>query len=216
MGKVFRDGIIGNNPILVQLIGLCSVLAVSNTVENAFFMSIAVIFVLTLSNVFISLFRKVIPDKIRIPVFIIIIATFVTLVDMLLNAFVPAIHAQLGIFIPLIVVNCLILGRAEAFASRNGIGGAIVDGIGMGLGYTFAIIALAAAREFFGTGQLMGIQILPESYPGIAIFTSAAGSFIVLGILVAIFRWGIQLVDKRKAEAALEAKNIPDPHVAKL
>lgn len=216
MGKVFKDGLIGNNPILVQLIGLCSVLAVSNTVTNAFFMGIAVIFVVTLSNIFISLFRKVIPDKIRIPVFIIIIATFVTLVDMLLNAFVPAVHAQLGIFIPLIVVNCLILGRAEAFASKNGIASSIVDGIGMGIGYTMAILSMSILREFFGTGMLAGYQILPQEYPGIGIFTSPAGSFIVLGIVISLFRWAILKIENRKAQAPLEPLNTPDPDVAKL
>lgn len=215
MGKVFKDGIIGNNPILVQLIGLCSVLGVSTSATNGIFMSLAVIFVLTLSNIFISLFRKVTPDKIRIPIFIIIIATFVTLVDMLLNAFVPEVHAQLGVFIPLIVVNCLILARAEAFASKSGIGAAIVDGIGMGIGYTIAIMALSMVREFFGAGTLFGIEILPEAYPGIAIFSSAPGSFIVLGLLIAVFRWLLLSAERRKAQAAHEPLQTPNPEIAK-
>lgn len=202
MGKILRDGIGGNNPIFVQLIGLCSVLGVSTTATNGFFMSIAVIFVLTLSNIVISLFRKVVPDKIRIPIYIVVIATFVTLVDMLLNAYVPDIHAQLGVFIPLIVVNCLILARAEAFASKNGLGAAIVDGVGMGIGYTVGIMAISMVREFFGSGSLFGTAILPESYPGIGIFTSAPGSFIVLGILIAVFRVILTGIENSRARAA--------------
>lgn len=201
MWKVFKDGIIGNNPILVQLIGLCSILGVSTSATNGIFMSIAVIFVLTLSNIVISIFRKVVPDKIRIPVFVIIIAGFVTLVDMVLAAFVPDVHAQLGVFIPLIVVNCLILARAESFASKNGIIPSIVDGIGMGIGYTIAIMSISIVREFFGAGTLFGMQIFPESYPGIGIFSAAPGSFIVLGIIIALFRTIIMQADKRKAKA---------------
>lgn len=202
MWKIFKEGITGNNPIFVQLIGLCAVLGVSTSATNGIFMSIAVIFVLMMSNIFISAFRKVTPDKIRIPVFVIIIATFVTITDMVLNAYVPAIHAQLGVFIPLIVVNCLILARAEAFASGNGIFSSAVDGLGVGLGYTLAIMAMSIVREFIGAGTLFGITILPEVYPGIGIFTSAPGSFIVLGILIAVFRWILSATDRRRVEAS--------------
>lgn len=201
MFKIFKDGMLGNNPILVQLIGLCSILGVSTSAKNGFFMSIAVIFVLTLSNIVISLFRKVVPDKIRIPVFVIIIAGFVTLVDMVLAAFVPDVHSQLGVFIPLIVVNCLILARAESFASKNGILPSIVDGVGMGFGYTIAIMAISIIRELVGSGTLFGMTILPESYPGIGIFTAAPGSFIVLGILIATFRVILSKAEKRKVKA---------------
>lgn len=202
MGKIFRDGIFGNNTIFVQLIGLCAVLGVSTSATNGFFMGIAVIFVLTMSNIFISAFRKVIPDKIRIPVFVIIIATFVTITDMVLNAYVPAIHAQLGVFIPLIVVNCLILARAEAFASKEGVMASIVDGIGMGLGYTMAIMSISIIRELFGAGTLFGIQIFPESYPGIGVFLAAPGSFIILGSLIAGFRWILTSKDRKRKNAS--------------
>lgn len=208
MGKIFKDGIIGNNTIFVQLIGLCAVLGVSTTATNGFFMGIAVIFVLTMSNIFISIFRKVIPDKIRIPVFVIIIATFVTITDMVLNAYVPAIHAQLGVFIPLIVVNCLILARAEAFASKEGVVASVVDGIGMGIGYTMAIMSISVVRELFGAGTLFGIQIMPEAYPGIGVFTSAPGSFIILGILIACFRLLITMMDNRKAKNSTKSNSV--------
>ena len=204
MGKILKNGILYDNTIVVQLIGLCAVLGVSTTATNGFFMSIAVIFVLTLSNVFISLFRNFTPDKIRIPIFIVIIATFVTLVDMLLNAFVPDVHAQLGVFIPLIVVNCLILARAESFASKNGVFPSIVDGIGMGLGYTLAIMSMAIVRELIGSGTLFGLQILPESYPGIGAFVSAPGSFIILGVLIAVFRWILTAIEAKRAKAPAE------------
>ncbi len=189
LSKVFTDGIFKNNPILVQLIGLCSVLGVSTSVLNALAMSVAVLFVLVGSNLVISILRKGIPDKIRIPAFIVVIASFVTIIDMILKAYTPDIYAQLGVFIPLIVVNCIILGRAEAFASKNGPLASVVDGIGTAIGYFIAITILAAIRELFGSGTILGYSILGEAYPGIGIFQQAAGSFIILGIMVAAFKF---------------------------
>ncbi|TJX14787.1 electron transport complex subunit E [Tissierella creatinini] len=186
--NILKNGLINENAIFVQLIGMCSVLAVSTTAINSIAMGISVIAVLTCSNIFISLLRKVIPDEIRIPVFVIIIATFVTIVDMFLNAYAPDIYSALGIFIPLIVVNCLILARAEAFAYTNGVVASAIDGIGMGLGYTFAITILGIVREILGSGSVFGISLFPESFQPAGIFVAAPGAFILLGILIGIFR----------------------------
>ncbi len=187
LSEVFKNGIFKNNPILVQLIGLCAVLGVSTATINALAMSLAVTIVLVGSNLVISLLRNVIPDKIRIPAFIVVIASFVTIIDMVLKAYAPDIYAQLGVFIPLIVVNCIILGRAEAFASKNGPGAAIIDGLGTGIGYFLAITILAIIRELFGSGEILGYSIFGEAYPGIGIFTSPAGAFIILGVMIAIY-----------------------------
>ena len=186
--EIIKNGIVDENPIFVQLIGMCSVLAVSSSAINSLAMGISVIAVLTLSNIAISLVRKVTPDEIRIPVFIIVIATFVTIVDMFLKAYAPDIYAALGIFIPLIVVNCLILARAEAFAYTNGIIPSAIDGFGMGLGYALAITILGSLREILGAGTLFGISLFPESFQPAAIFVAAPGAFILLGILIGIFR----------------------------
>ncbi len=188
LSKVFMNGLISENAIFVQLIGMCSVLAVSTSAINSVSMGIAVIAVLVGSNVAISLLRKVIPDEIRIPVFVIVIATFVTIVEMFLNAYAPDIYAALGIFIPLIVVNCLILARAEAFAYSNGVVASAVDGLGMGLGYTIAITILGSLREIIGAGSIFGISLFGESFQPIAVFIAPAGAFILLGILIAIYR----------------------------
>lgn len=186
--NIIKNGIINENAIFVQLIGMCSVLAVSTTAINSIAMGISVIAVLTMSNVFISLLKKFIPGEIRIPVFVIIIATFVTIVDMFLNAFAPAIYSALGIFIPLIVVNCLILARAEAFAYSNGVIASAVDGLSMGVGYTFAIGILGIIRELLGSGSVFGIAVLPASIQPAGIFVAAPGAFILLGILIGIYR----------------------------
>lgn len=188
ISNILKNGLINENAIFVQLIGMCSVLAVSTTAINSIAMGISVIAVLTCSNIFISLLRKVIPDEIRIPVFVIIIATFVTIVDMFLNAYAPDIYSALGIFIPLIVVNCLILARAEAFAYTNRVVASAIDGIGMGLGYTFAITILGIVREILGSGSVFGISLFPESFQPAGIFVAAPGAFILLGILIGIFR----------------------------
>lgn len=188
LGKVFSDSIFKNNPILVQMIGLCSVLAVSTSVTSAIAMGVAVTFVLICSNAVVSLLRNVIPSNVRIPAFIVVIATFVTLVEMVLHAYSPAIYNALGIFLPLIVVNCAILGEAEGFAYQNKLIPSIVDGLGTGIGYTLALLAMAVIRELFGHGTLLDKQIFPEAYPGIGVLTSPAGAFILLGLLIAAYR----------------------------
>lgn len=188
LGKVFSDSIFKNNPILVQMIGLCSVLAVSTSVTSAIAMGVAVTFVLICSNAVVSLLRNAIPSNVRIPAFIVVIAAFVTLVQMVLHAYSPAIYNALGIFLPLIVVNCAILGEAEGFAYQNKLIPSIVDGLGTGIGYTLALLAMAVIRELFGHGTLLDKQIFPEAYPGIGVLTSPAGAFILLGLLIAAYR----------------------------
>lgn len=188
LSKVFTNSIFKNNPIFMQLIGLCSILAVTSSLSNAIAMGAAVTFVLIMSNAVVSILRKVIPDTIRIPAFIVVIATFVTLVEMILHAYAPAIYNALGIFLPLIVVNCCILGEAEGFAYQNKLLPSIVDGLGTGIGYSLAAISMGVIRELFGSGSLLGIQIFPESYPGIGFLISPAGAFILLGLLIAGYR----------------------------
>lgn len=185
--KVFFDGLFLNNPVLVQLVGMCSVLAVTTSVQNAIGMGASVIFVATCSNVVISMLRKFIPDKVRIPAYVVIIATFVTLVQMFLAAYIPALYDSLGLFIPLIVVNCLILARAESFANKNKIFPSMIDGLGQGVGYTLALIVLASIREILGSGTWFGFPILGKSYVSIGVITQAPGAFIILGLLVAGF-----------------------------
>lgn len=185
-GKIFTDGIIKNNPVLVQMVGMCSVLAISSSLINAVGMGVSVTFVLVMSNLVISLLRNFISDEIRIPSFIVVIAGFVTIVQMLIKAYAPALDKSLGIFIPLIVVNCIILARAEGFASQNGPIPSIVDGISQGLGYTIAISILAFFRELLGSGTLFGIGIIPEEYT-IGFMLQPASSFIVLGLIYGAF-----------------------------
>ncbi|WP_311482500.1 electron transport complex subunit E [uncultured Anaerococcus sp.] len=185
-GKIFTDGIIKNNPVLVQMVGMCSVLAISSSLTNAVGMGVSVTFVLVMSNLVISLLRNFIADEIRIPSFIVVIAGFVTIVQMLIKAYAPALDKSLGIFIPLIVVNCIILARAEGFASQNGPIPSIVDGISQGLGYTIAISILAFFRELLGSGTLFGMPVIPEEYT-IGFMLQPASSFIVLGLIFGAF-----------------------------
>ncbi|MDD3171744.1 MAG: electron transport complex subunit E [Bacilli bacterium] len=189
----FTKGLIKENPILVSILGTCPTLAITTSVENAIGMGAAVLFVLTFSNLIISLIKDIVPNEIRIPVFIVVIATLVTLVDMLMAAFFPELHASLGIFIPLIVVNCIILGRAEAFASKNKPLDSILDAIGMSIGYAVVLIIISFFREFFGTGAItiwgnLKINFNPENTAQIftSFFTSPAGAFIVFGLLLGI------------------------------
>lgn len=191
--KIFLDGIFLNNPVLVQLVGMCSVLAVTTSVINAIGMGSSVIFVVTCSNVVISLLRNFIPDKVRIPAYVVIIATFVTLVQMFLSAYIPALYESLGLFIPLIVVNCLILARAESFASKNKVFSSMIDGLGQGVGFTFALIVLASVREILGSGTWFGISLFGKDFPGIGVVTQAPGAFIILGLLVA----GFNIINKK-------------------
>ena len=196
--KIFFDGIFSNNPVLVQLVGMCSVLAVTTSVVNAIGMGSSVIFVVTCSNIVISSLRKFIPDKVRIPAYVVIIATFVTLVQMFLAAYIPALYDSLGLFIPLIVVNCLILARAESFASKNTVFSSMIDGIGQGIGFTCALIVLASVREILGNGTWLGFPILGKSDVRIGVITQAPGAFIILGLLVAGFNMLSRKVNAKK------------------
>ena len=184
--KVFVNGLIKENPIFVLLLGMCPTLATTSSAINGMSMGLATMFVLVCSNAAISLMKNVIPDMVRIPAYIVVIATFVTIIEMLMNAYVPALADSLGIFIPLIVVNCIVLGRAESFASKNSVVSSIFDGLGIGLGFTFALSLLGAIRELLGTGKIFSLNIYPEQF-GSLIFVLAPGAFIVLGFLIALF-----------------------------
>lgn len=180
-----KTGIITENPVFIQVLAMCPTLAVTSSVKNAAGMALAATVVLIGSNAVISLIRKLVPDKIRIPAYIVVIATFVTLIQFLLQAYIPDLYKSLGIFLPLIVVNCVILGRAEAYASKNKVIPSIFDAIGMGLGFGLAIVVLATFREVLGNGTFYGLQLLPKSYVPAMVMTSAPGAFITLGILLA-------------------------------
>ena len=184
--KVIVNGLIKENPIFVLLLGMCPTLATTSSAINGMSMGLATMFVLICSNAAISLLKNVIPDMVRIPAFIVVIAAFVTVVEMMMNAYVPALAESLGIFIPLIVVNCIVLGRAEAYASKNGVLASAFDGLGIGLGFTFALTLLGTVRELLGTGKVFSVTIYPEEF-GSLIFVLAPGAFIVLGFLIAIF-----------------------------
>ena len=181
---IFTNGLIQENPLLVLMIGICSSLAVSTEVANGIGMGIAMTFVLFMSEVMISLFRKLIPSSIRIPVFIIVVATFTTIVDYALKAWFPELSRALGIFIPLIVVNCIIMGRVEAFASIRPVSEAIPDALGMGLGFTWVLVAISSVRELFGSGTLLGYQVLPEAYEPILFFVLPPGGFFLFAIFI--------------------------------
>lgn len=183
--KVLMNGIIKENPTFVLLLGMCPTLGTTSSALNGMSMGLATTFVLVCSNVVISLIKNLIPDMVRIPAFIVVIASFVTALQMCMQAFVPDIYATLGLFIPLIVVNCIILGRAEAFASKNGVVPSFFDGVGVGLGFTIALTVLGAVREILGTGKIFGLEVWPEDY-GMLMFVLAPGAFIVLGYLIAI------------------------------
>lgn len=183
--KLIKNGIIDENPVFVQVIGMCPTLAVTSSAINGIGMGLSTAAVLIFANLFISLLRKVIPDKVRIPCFIVVIATFVTIIEFLLKAYLPALNASLGLYIPLIVVNCLILARAEAFAFKNGSFSAIFDGIGMGLGFTVALGVLGLVREFIGAGTLFDFTVLPVAFPRTLLFVMAPGAFFTLGCLMA-------------------------------
>jgi len=180
-------GLIRENPVLVLLLGMCPTLGVSTSAINGLGMGLATMFVLVMSNMVISVVRNMIPKKVRIPSFIVIIAAFVTIVDLVMAAYTPGLHDALGLFIPLIVVNCIVLGRAEAFASKNGIGASAIDGLGMGLGFTFALVLLGSVREMLGNYSLFGFKFIETD--GIIMFILAPGAFIVLGLIIGIFEW---------------------------
>ena len=184
--KIFMNGIIDENPTFRMVLGMCPTLAITTAVSNGIGMGLATTVVLVCSNLFISLLRKVIPDQIRIPAFIVVIATFVTIVQLIIKAFIPALDAALGMFIPLIVVNCIIFGRAESFAFKNKPIPSLVDGLGMGLGFTIAITMISSIRELFGAGTLFGAQVMPVNYMPMDLLVKPAGGFIVLGLMMAL------------------------------
>ena len=195
--KQFKDGLLTQNPVLVQLLGMCSTMAITTTLFNGIGMGVAVTFILICSNVVISLLRKVIPSKIRIAAYIVVIAGFVTMVDLLMQAYLPALSESLGIFIPLIVVNCIILGRAEAFASKNSVAASAFDGVCQGLGYTIVLVIMCLVREFLGNGTFgggllgpegAGIRILPEQFPAMMMILPVGG-FLTLGVLIAAVQY---------------------------
>ena len=183
--KILMNGIITENPTFVLLLGMCPTLGTTSSAMNGMSMGLATMFVLICSNIVISALKNVIPDMVRIPGYIVVIATFVTVVQMCMEAFIPALYASLGLFIPLIVVNCIVLGRAEAFAAKNGVVASAFDGIGIGLGFTIALTLLGAVRELLGTGKLFNLTIMPEQF-GSLLFVLAPGAFIALGFLIAI------------------------------
>ena len=210
--KQLMDGLIHQNPVTVQLLGMCSVLAITTSLFNGIGMGLSVLVILTCANVVISLLRKVIPSKIRIACYIVVIAGFVTIVDLALKAFLPALSSRLGLFIPLIVVNCIILGRAEAFASKNGVGASALDGIFQGLGYTVILIIMCVVREFLGNGTFgggilnggEGIRILPEGMPALGMILPVGG-FLTLACVIAAMQYFLSRPkkgDKKNEEVA--------------
>ena len=192
------DGLLYQNPVLVQVLGMCSTMAITTSFFNGLGMGLAVTVILTLSNIIISAIRKIVPDKIRIAMFIVVIAGFVTMVDLFLQAFVPALAESLGVFIPLIVVNCIILGRAEAFSYKNGVVASFFDGVFQGIGYTLVLLAMCIIRELLGAGTFgggllaggKGIQIIPAQFPA-GMLTLPVGGFLVLGCLIAAMQWAL-------------------------
>ena len=184
--QIFTNGLVKENPVLRLVLGTCPTLAVTTAVSNGIGMGIAATFVLFCSNIAISALRKVIPDKVRLPAYITVIATFVTIVQMLVKAFFPELDASLGVFLPLIVVNCIILGRAEMFASKHGVVDSAIDGLGMGLGFTLTLVVMSTIREVLGSGSWYGFQIIPESIDRFTFMTTPAGGFFTFGLLMAL------------------------------
>lgn len=206
--RQFSDAVVRQNPILIQLLGLCSVLAISTTATNALGMGAAVTVVLIFSNVLISMLRKLIPNEIRIAAFIVIISGFVTAVQLIIKAFLPSLDKSLGVFIPLIVVNCIILARAEAFASKNRVLPSALDGLFMGVGYTVALLILSIVREFAGYGTFFGMKLFGDGFIGVGMLVSPSGAFILLGIMIAVVNF-IMNKSKQKKKTKTEKKECP-------
>lgn len=196
--KILTDGIITNNPTFIQLLGMCSTLAITTSVINGIGMGFCVTFVLVFSNLFISVLRTFIPKQIRIASYVVVIAGFVTVIDLLMKAYVPDLSKSLGLFIPLIVVNCVILARAESFASKNTPLPSVVDGLATGLGFTGALILMSVIRELFGSGTLFGLQVMPDGYEPAVLLISPAGGFLVLGCLIALVQFITSAVRKKE------------------
>ena len=226
--KQFKEGLITNNPVLVQLIGMCATMAITTTLFNGVGMGLSVLVILTCCNVVVSAIRKIIPNEIRLAIFVVIIAGFVTIVDLLLQAYIPALSDALGVFIPLIVVNCIIIGRAEAFCQKNTVGASFFDGIFQGLGYTLVLIVMCVFRELVGSGRFgggliditngfritmdgtgAGIQIFPSDY-GATIMTLPFGGFITLGLLIAIMQYALKKSAKKKEARELAEKEVEE------
>ena len=203
--KILTDGLVKENPVLRLVLGTCPTLALTTAVANAFGMGFAATFVLVCSNIAISALRKVIPGQVRLPAYITVIATFVTIVQNLVKAYFPDLDAALGVYLPLIVVNCIILGRAEMFASKNGVVDSALDGVGMGLGFTLALLLMSTIREVLGAGTWYGIQIIPESIDRFTFMTSPAGGFFTFGLLMALVVFiETKLGDRRKRSVGCE------------
>jgi len=207
IGKQFKDGLLTQNPVLVQVLGMCSTMAITTSFFNGIGMGVAVTIILTLSNMIIAAMRKIIPDKIRIAMFIVVIAGFVTCVDLSIQAFLPDLANSLGVFIPLIVVSCLLLGRAEAFSYKNGVVASMFDGIFQGIGYTWVLLAMCIIREFLGKGAFgggvlgaNGVQIFPSDF-GVGMLTLPVGGFLVLAALIAAMQWALARPKKDKEES---------------
>ena len=224
--KQFKEGLITNNPVLVQLIGMCATMAITTTLFNGVGMGLSVLIILTCCNVVVAAIRKIIPNEIRLAIFVVIIAGFVTIVDLLLKAYIPALSDALGVFIPLIVVNCIIIGRAEAFCQKNTVGASFFDGIFQGLGYTLVLIIMCVFRELIGSGRFggglidlakgitmdgtgAGIQIFPETY-GASIMTLPFGGFLTLGLLIAVMQYALKKSAKKQELKAQEEKEVEE------
>ena len=226
--KQFKEGLITNNPVLVQLIGMCATMAITTTLFNGVGMGLSVLIILTCCNVVVSAIRKIIPGEIRLAIFVVVIAGFVTIVDLLLQAFIPALSDALGVFIPLIVVNCIIIGRAEAFCQKNTVGASFFDGIFQGLGYTLVLVAMCVIREFIGSGRFgggliditngfrftldgtgAGIQLFPSEF-GAGAMNLPFGGFITLGLLIALMQYTLKKSAKKQAEKEKAEKEVEE------
>ena len=210
--KVFSNGLLKENPSLRLVLGTCPTLAVTTLAVNGLGMGLAATFVLVCSNIAISALRKIIPDKVRLPAYITVIATFVTVLQMLVKAFVPALDSALGIFLPLLVVNCIILGRAEMFASKNSIGLSALDGLGMGLGFTGTLVVMGSVREVLGAGTLFGVQVMPAAVDPMTVFITPPGGFFVFGCLMALVIW-IEIKTNNRKVRSIGCEGCPSASV---
>lgn len=206
--QVFKQGIIFENPLLMLMIGLCSALAVTTSVSNAVGMGLAMTFVMLFSEVIISMFRKAIPSSVRMPIFIIVIAAFTTIIDLVMKAYFPELSKSMGVFIPLIVVNCIIMGRVEAFAYKQKVLDCVADSLGMGLGYTWVMVGIAAIREVLGNGTFAGIQVLPADFQPILFFTLSPGGFLVFALFISFNIWLKGRMQKAAAKAEAKAGEV--------
>ena len=210
--KVFSNGLLKENPSLRLVLGMCSTMAITTSFFNGLGMGLAATFVLVCSNIAISALRKIIPDKVRLPAYITVIATFVTVLQMLVKAFVPALDSALGIFLTLIVVNCIILGRAEMFASKNSIGLSALDGLGMGLGFTGTLVVMGSVREVLGAGTLFGVQVMPAAVDPMTVFITPPGGFFVFGCLMALVIW-IEIKTNNRKVRSIGCEGCPSASV---